>query len=272
LFSLSFGFDSQSSIGNSLWNSVGGILHGAFDFGANQVYAFNSLCCMTGAHEMDFSQEERLDVIAAHAQWQADVASGVDSGIQQFLGVDPNSEAYQNSRYYSLLALETGACVSGVYGLTKGAVKGAVGYAARRSAIMAEKAALKSIGYAGQIVESEIVLGNQVLKQVKNADFIVAESGIAIPTNRFVLERGFQEAGFKTFCTKSPGTGYVMPNGMTVRIMEPSGPAPLRASFTNLNNGPINPFSGKPPQPPRGLDPITRRDYVRNYTHVELSI
>ena len=98
LFSVTFGSDPQSSMSHTLWNSTGGMLHGAFDFGANQFYAFNSLCCMVGAHEMDFSQDERLDAIGSYSQSQVDFATKVDTSIQQFLRVDPNSGAYQNSR------------------------------------------------------------------------------------------------------------------------------------------------------------------------------
>jgi hypothetical protein len=55
-----------------------------------------------------------------------------------------------------------------------------------------------------------------------------------------------------------------------VRIMEPSGPAQLRASFTNSADSPINPFTGKPVQPPPGLTPADRQLYVHNRTHVNL--
>ena len=101
-------------------------------------------------------------------------------------------------------------------------------------------------------------------------DFIVGSNGVAIPTSRTVLESGFQGAGFTTFQTRSSGMGYIMPNGNRVRIMDPAGQAPLRASFTNGNGGPINPFTGKPPQPLRGLDGITRRQFVRENSHLEL--
>ena len=53
--------------------------------------------------------------------------------------------------------------------------------------------------------------------------------------------------------------------------MEGSGPAPLRASFTNAHDGSINPFTGKPPQPPRGLEKKLRKKYVIDYTHLELT-
>ncbi len=64
--------------------------------------------------------------------------------------------------------------------------------------------------------------------------------------------------------------GYVLPGGNRVRIMEPAGRAPLRASFTNNNNGTINIFTGKPPQPPKWLEQGLRRQFVRDLTHLEL--
>jgi filamentous hemagglutinin len=63
---------------------------------------------------------------------------------------------------------------------------------------------------------------------------------------------------------------YTLPDGTMVRIMEPSGDAPLRATFTNAEGGPINPFTGKPVQPPLGLTPAERLGYVRSLTHLEL--
>jgi hypothetical protein len=52
--------------------------------------------------------------------------------------------------------------------------------------------------------------------------------------------------------------------------MEPSGRAPLRASFTNNNGGPISPFTGSPVHPPPGLSSSDALAYVRARTHVEL--
>lgn len=43
------------------------------------------------------------------------------------------------------------------------------------------------------------------------------------------------------------------------------------ASFTNANGGPINPFTGKPVQPPPGLSKTDRLDYIRSRTHIELA-
>ncbi len=52
--------------------------------------------------------------------------------------------------------------------------------------------------------------------------------------------------------------------------LEPAGPAPLRASFTNGNDGPINPFTGKPPQPAKEMTGPCKKQFVRNNTHLEL--
>lgn len=63
---------------------------------------------------------------------------------------------------------------------------------------------------------------------------------------------------------------YTLPDGTLVRVMEPSGQAPLRASFTNPNGGPVSPFTGKPVQPPPGLTKAERLDFIRARIHVEL--
>ena len=102
------------------------------------------------------------------------------------------------------------------------------------------------------------------------ADFIVGSNGTTIPTSRTRLEDGFNAAGFPSSPTRAPGTQYELPNGELVRVMDASGQAPFRASFTNANQQPIDPFTGKPPQPPQGLSKPERRSYVRDRTHIEL--
>ena len=105
----------------------------------------------------------------------------------------------------------------------------------------------------------------------KNAtNFIVGSDGLTIPLSREVLEKGFQNANFSSFVPRSKGIGYILPNGNKIRIMESAGPAPLRASFTNKNDGAINIFTGKPAQPPSGLNSILRKKFVRENTHIEL--
>jgi hypothetical protein len=102
------------------------------------------------------------------------------------------------------------------------------------------------------------------------ADFIVGENGTVIPTSRARLEAGFQDANLPSAPTRSPGTEYTLSDGSKVRVMDASGQAPQRASFTNGNGQPVDAFSGKPPQPPQGLTTAARKAWVRERTHVEL--
>jgi hypothetical protein len=100
--------------------------------------------------------------------------------------------------------------------------------------------------------------------------FVASADGVVVPTSRARLLKGFEGAGFPKTPTTSPGTQYTLPDGSLVRVMEPSGQAPLRASFANANGGPISPFTGKPIQPPPGLTPAQRLEYIRMRTHLAL--
>jgi len=100
-------------------------------------------------------------------------------------------------------------------------------------------------------------------------DFVAGESGPAIPVSQSRMRAGFDDAGFPSRPTTSPGTMHTLPNGTRVRTMDATAQAPRRASFTNSNGGPIDPHTGRPPQPPRGLTPAQQKAYVRERTHLE---
>jgi filamentous hemagglutinin len=83
------------------------------------------------------------------------------------------------------------------------------------------------------------------------------------------MRDGFDAAGFPSTQLGPKGTQYTLPDGTSARLMEPTNYAPRRVSFENANGGPIDPFTGKPVQPPPGLTKPQRMDYVRARTHVE---
>jgi len=101
-------------------------------------------------------------------------------------------------------------------------------------------------------------------------NFIASTDGVIVSTSRARLEGGLQAAGFPSQATRSPGMQYTLPDGSLVRIMESSGKAPLRTSFTNADGAPISPFTGKPVQPPPGVAGAAWRELQRDLTHVEL--
>jgi len=102
------------------------------------------------------------------------------------------------------------------------------------------------------------------------ADFITGTDGTTVPTSRARLEDGFRAVGLPSSPTRSAGMQYTLPDGSLVRIMEPSGSAPLRASFTDSYGNAINPFTGRQPMPPRGVSGAVWRQLMRSLTHVEL--
>jgi len=129
------------------------------------------------------------------------------------------------------------------------------------------------LGSAGATLAGGEVLSGWVAPETAGGggpDFVAGPIGSEppVPISQSRMAAGFDEAGFPSTPTASPGTEYTLPDGTKVRLMEPSGQAPMRASFTNANDGPINPFTGKPVQPPPPAG-WTMRAWVRALTHVE---
>ncbi|MET3806837.1 RHS repeat-associated protein [Nakamurella sp. UYEF19] len=104
----------------------------------------------------------------------------------------------------------------------------------------------------------------------RRADFIANADGVVVSTSRSRMEAGFRDSNFPSKPTTSPGTQYEMPDGSLVRIMEPAGPAPLRASFTDSHGQAVSPFTGRQPHPPAGVSGPAWKALRRDLTHVEL--
>ncbi|MCX2803382.1 RHS repeat-associated core domain-containing protein [Microbulbifer thermotolerans] len=115
---------------------------------------------------------------------------------------------------------------------------------------------------------------NSSVKKGSRPDFIVGSNGTTVSTSQSRMRQGFDNAGFPSQDVISPTSGNVvgrahtLPNGNIVRTMAADGRNPRRASFTNANGGPIDPFTGKPPQPPSGLTRAGRKQFVRERSHI----
>ncbi len=90
-------------------------------------------------------------------------------------------------------------------------------------------------------------------------------SGVSLSKSQSKMIADFESAGYPTKPVVSPtsgkvvGTQYILPDGSRVRVMQADGRSPQRASFENHNGGPVDPTTGKPPQPPQGLSKAQRK-------------
>jgi len=149
---------------------------------------------------------------------------------------------------------------------------GAIGQLPRNPALQSTRtpAAAKPVPALPPAPERPL-LGGPPIKT--GPDFIADANGTVIPTSRARLEEGLRAQGLPTTPTDSPGLQYNYPDGTSVRIMEPSGRNPLRAVFEKGPRNYIDPFTGKPPQPP--ADPaarggLSRKQWVMSRTHINL--
>jgi hypothetical protein len=116
----------------------------------------------------------------------------------------------------------------------------------------------------------ELAPAEEAAKKLR-PDFVADQNGTIVPTSKSRLEDGFQRGDFPSESTKSPGTMYTLPDGSKARVMEPSGQAGSRASFTDKNGSPISPFTGKSVQPPNEIKGTPEgRQHIRDRTHIPL--
>ncbi len=110
----------------SMWNRTCGGLHGALDFCLNQCYGLGSDCCIygTGLNEDMLSFDERWNAFTSYEETQAQFSMEVERGIQNFLQVDENCAAYQDSRQITTTTLEFASLAAGAYGLSRGLLAG----------------------------------------------------------------------------------------------------------------------------------------------------
>ncbi|WP_298837962.1 hypothetical protein [uncultured Salinicola sp.] len=118
-------------------------------------------------------------------------------------------------------------------------------------------------------------LGGGVTSGTKIGSSIKHASGVELPKSQAQMIANFETAGYPSKSVVSPtsgkvvGTQYTLPDGSRVRVMQADGRSLQRASFENANGGPIDPVTGKPPQPPKGLSKAERKQWIRARTHIE---
>ena len=117
--------------------------------------------------------------------------------------------------------------------------------------------------------KTEITVGKKENPVVKHA------SGVELPKSQSQMIANFEAAGYPSQSVisltsgKVVGTQYTLPDGSLVRVMQADGRNPQRASFEHANGSPIDPTTGKPVQPPKGLSKAERKQWIRERTHIE---
>jgi RHS repeat-associated protein len=188
------------------------------------------------------------------------ISTGVSAGLQRLTTGEVN---WVMAGVDGTLGMVTGGSSTAARGGLRGA-------ASLADDLVPEQAAVNLLGRGGTRAVGGR-LGPVTSSPGGRADFIAGPNGVIVPTSRARLEGGFRAAGFPEAPTpRAPGTEYTLPDGSLVRVMEPTSQAPLRASFTNRNGGPTDPFTGKPPPRQERLSPAENRTYSRDRTHVEL--
>lgn len=126
-------------------------------------------------------------------------------------------------------------------------------------------------GFGGEARSAARTLGlaDDAATASKRSDFITSPGGVTASTNPSRVQNSLENAGLPSSPTGSPGTQYVLPDGRSVRVMEPNVNRGKRISLENKPDGQPVDLDGKTPQPPKGMSKSERRGFVRDRTHIE---
>lgn len=114
----------RSKIGSDIKSAICGVSHGVVDFVIGSIQDLQTAATYMGAAELDLSLEERLQIIEAIEQLQADQMAEVGNWMMDMLSIDASDSLYHSFRSTTTTGLEVGSLVAGGYG----AVKGVIGF------------------------------------------------------------------------------------------------------------------------------------------------
>ncbi len=210
--------------------------------------------------------------------WNADEYAVLDS----LLAINLNDERIAHHAWLQTFYQEAGAPVPIGVGIAVGRAIRAEAAAARAEALVGKAGLDQEIRAGGRSVGARTVTVDPATGAAGasgGAQAPVASishiSGVSLSKSRSKMMADFEAAGYPAKPVVSPtsgnvvGTQYILPDGSRVRVMQADGRSPQRASFENANGGPVDPTTGKPPQPPQGLSKAERKQWIRERTHIE---
>lgn len=110
------------TVGSKITSALGGISHGVVDFVVVSLHDLQTTAAYVGSGELDISLYERIQMIEAVEQSQANQMAKVEDWMMDMLSVDQSNTIYQSFRSKTTLGLEVGSLVVGGYGAVKGVV------------------------------------------------------------------------------------------------------------------------------------------------------
>ncbi|WP_244885990.1 DUF637 domain-containing protein, partial [Pseudomonas paralactis] len=275
----------HAMVGGLLAEATGGDFKtGALAAGANEALVTHLNTLVNGNEELLTMSSQIVGVLAAAGQKDADAAK-----IEKGAWVAQNLTQYNFLEHLPPGLSEYGSAATTLAkdmlekGFTNDQIAQAQLELARGQGFEGVQPAnefVKAWGYfmAGELTGAGLaaVLGRLVMGGAKaNVGSVSHVSGVNLSKSQSKMIADFEAAGYPTKPVISPtsgnvvGTQYILPDGSRVRVMQADGRSPQRASFENSNGGPVDPTTGKPPQPPQGLSKAERKQWIRERTHIE---
>lgn len=110
----------RSKIGSDIKSAICGVSHGVVDFVVGSIHDLQTAATYMGAAELDLNLEERIQIIEAVEQSQANQMSKVEGWMMNMLSIDESDTVYHSFRSTTTTGLEIGSLVAGGYGVVKG--------------------------------------------------------------------------------------------------------------------------------------------------------
>lgn len=114
----------RSKIGSDIKSAICGFSHGVVNFVVGSLHDLQTAATYMGAAELEISLQERLQIIEAIEQSQADQMAKVGNWVMDALSIDESDAVYHSFRSNTILGLEVGSLIAGGYG----AIKGMIGF------------------------------------------------------------------------------------------------------------------------------------------------
>ncbi len=110
----------RSKIGSDIQSAICGISHGVVNFVVGSLHDLQTTATYIGAAELELSLQERIQIIEAVEQSQADQIATLGGWMMNMLSIDKSDAVYHSFRSTTTTGLEIGSLVSGGYGVVKG--------------------------------------------------------------------------------------------------------------------------------------------------------